>query len=451
MTASRRPLALLACLLAVASATLAQAPAKPYRLFIGVDLKIKDGENRYRPVDSLKANEVILAEPDLPTVRLRDAGPFSWEHRTKVSRAPLTITDFEQHKVFSLRNDKAIQYMATQNNMAIYAQERADYQRMEAGEASRMVAHAAANRHGVDVAIANGVLVTQLTIDAADAWVADANAVYEEAFDAMIEQQEASSAMIGNTAMLDEALDATSEGGEDILALAFTLSSAEPIANAYVVVMGAVTQGEEKGVITFHQAIGAIGPEPRRIKIRQTGFQPGFTIEEVKLHVYAHGKELATNLSERAVPLSRDEAREFLLLSHIADHAVDSVEPTPVWTLVPPALLAAKSAQSFDYPVVANIDADGSVISLHETEADARAYLAQIHDAADLRSKATPGKSLASSVRIATDDHAMQLDQTGRIPAPVVTAMREMVFLPALDVGTPAPGTIRVNLADFFR
>ncbi len=430
----------------------AQDPAKPFRLFIGVDLMVKGDDDSYRRVDSLKPYEVILAEPDLPRLRLRDVASFSWERKTKVSRAPLVISDFEQHKVFSVRNDRAIQYMATQNNLTLYAQEKADFQQMKIGDAGRMVVAAASNRARLDTAAANGVVVHASSYAAADAWVEAAKENYAQSIEDFGEQALESTAIINNTAMLDEALEGTSEGGEDILALAFTVSSAEPIADAYVVVMGTVTQDEQKGVVTFHHPIGAIGPEPRKIRIRKTGFKPGFTIEDVKLHLYAYGKELATNLSERAVAMTREQAREFLLLSHIADHAVESVDPAPVWTLAPPALLAAKSAAAFNHPVVVNLDADGSVLSIHNSETEARAYLAEIHDAADLRTKASPvGKSLASSVRVTAGEAGVAFDQTGRLPAHVVAALRDMVFLPALDLGTPVPATTRINLADFFR
>ena len=174
----------------------------------------------------------------------------------------------------------------------------------------------------------------------------------------------------------------------------------------------------------------------------------------MKVHLYVNGKELATNLSERAVDLTRQQAREFLLLSYLADHAAESMPPEPVWTLVPPALLAAKTGTAFDFPVIVNVDADGSVISIYDSETEARAFLAEIHDAAHLRSKATPGKStqsLSATVRITAEDSGVALDQTGRLPSHVVAAMEEMIFLPALDLGSPTPGTVKVNLADFFR
>ncbi len=177
--------------------------------------------------------------------------------------------------------------------------------------------------------------------------------------------------------------------------LSFTLASPDPIAEAYVVVRSTVRQAEERGVATFHHIVGAI---------------------------------------------------------HFAGHVTESVAPAPVWNLVPVDLLAAKSAKRYDHPVVATIDTDGSVISLHQTEAEARAFLAEIHDAADLRTKSAPDdKSIASSVRVTAGETGVAFDQTGRLPAHVVAALRDMVFLPALDLGTPVPGVTKINLADFFR
>lgn len=436
----------------------AQSAAKPYRLYVGVDLLVPDpsGEDASArlPVATLRPREVILDDDARTRVPLRDVPAFSWARKTKISRSPITISDFQQHKVFSLKNNKSIQYMAAQNNMTLYAQERAAYKQMEMGEANRMVAHAAANRHGLDVAARNGVAVDGRSYAAADAWVASANEDFAEATEQFVEQSAESGAMISDRTLLDRADEAADEDGEDVLELTFSLSSPDPIADAYVVVMGNVTMGEQQGIVTFHQSVGALGPQPRKITVRKLGFQPGFDIQDVKLHVYSHGRELATNLSERAIGMTHQEAREFLLLSHIADNALETVTPTPVWNLAPAALLAADAATDFDYPVVVNVDADGSIISIHNSETEARAYLAEIHDASELRTKATPGKSgatFADSVRVSDQDANVALDQTGRLPGHVVAAMRDMFFLPALDIGSPVAGTAKVNLAEFFR
>ncbi|MCF3649411.1 hypothetical protein [Synoicihabitans lomoniglobus] len=440
--------------LGLAISLFAQDQSKPFRLFVGVDLLIKSPDESYRQVDSIKSDQVVLAEEGLPQIKLRDAGAFSWDRSTKISRAPIVIADFEQHRAYTLRNDKAMQYMNTQNHMAIYQQEKTDAARLERSDKASVQQAARTAQGYVDQAIKDGMIVNERTIEAVAAFNASADADLLVATDDMSDQFFETDSITSDQTFLDRAQSAASEGGHDALDLEFKISSPVPIANAYAVIMGAVTQDEEKGVITFYHPIGAVGPQPRKIKIRKTGFKPGFTIEDVQLHLYVHGKELATNLSERAIDMTREQAREFLLLSHLADHTLDTVDPEAVWTLVPATLLAAKDGASFNYPVIVNVDSDGSVISIHDSETDARAYLAEIHNASDLRSKATPGKtagSLSEAVRTASRDVPVTIDQTGRLPDNVVAAMREMIFLPALELGVPLPGTTRVNLADFFR
>ncbi len=426
---------------------------KDYRLFVGVDLLVSKGDEKI-PVENLRKHEVIVSAANGNRIPIKEISSFSWARLTKISRSPITISNFEEHRAFSVNNDKALQYMATQNNMVIYQQEKADAARARTGEASRMQSAAVQVQSNIERAERDGMIIGPMTKEAAQAFLDNTTADFYEASDAMADQFSATDAAIGDPTFIDRMHAAVDEGGEDVLELTFEITSQVSIADAYIVVMGLVTQKEEEGITTFYQNIGAIGPEPRTIRVRKPGFEPGFTIKDITIHVYTHGKEIATNRSEKNFALTRDQAREFLLLSHIAQHKHETVTAEPVWNLPPPALLAAKSGEPFNYPVVVNIDADGSIISIHETEAEARTFLAQIHDEADIRSKSTPTKqtgSFAQSVRVTAEDSTVSLDQTGRVPPLVVAAMREMLFLPALDLGKPIAGTTQVNLVDFFR
>ncbi len=426
---------------------------KDYRLFVGVDLLVSKDDVKI-PVENLRKHEVVVSSAHGDRIPIKEVASFSWARLTKISRSPVAISDFEEHRTFSVNNDKALQYMATQNNMVIYQQEKSDAARARTAEAGRMQSAAVQVQSNIERAERDGMIIGPMTREAAQAFLDNTTADFYEASDAMADQFSATDAAIGDPTFIDRMHGAVNEGGEDVLELTFEISSVVPIADAYIVVMGLVTQEEEEGITTFHQNIGAIGPEPRNIRVRKTGFQPGFTIKDVSIHVYTHGKEIATNRSEKNFALTRDQAREFLLLSHIAQHKHETVAAQPVWSLAPPALLANKSGQAFNYPVVVNIDADGSIISIHETEAEARTFLAQIHDEADFRTKSTPTKqsdSFAQSIRVTAEDSQVSLDQTGRVPPLIVAAVREMIFLPALNLGKPVTGTTMVNLADFFR
>lgn len=426
---------------------------KNYRVYVGVDLSVKKDDAKI-PVESLRKNDIIVSPDNGSSIRLKEVSSFDWARTLKASRSPITISDFEESRAYSLANDKRMQYLQTQNNMAVYQQERAAYFEAEAGAARRMQSAAITNQSNLEREEKNGMIVDGLSKASAQAFLDSTTADLQAAELAQSNQFFEGESMIGDSTFVDRATGLDSDGGEDVLELKFEISSLVPIADAYIVVMGVVTQKEEEGITIFHQNIGAIGPEPRNVKIRKLGFEPGFTIKDVNLHVYTNGKEIATNRSEKNYALTRDQAREFLLLSHIAQHPRESVAAQPVWTLAPPVLLANKSGESFNYPVVVNIDADGSIISIHETESEARTFLSQIHDEADIRTKSTPTKSsdsFAQSIRVSSANSAVSLDQTGKVPPAIIAAVSDMIFLPALELGTPVPVTTSVNLADFYR
>lgn len=425
---------------------------KNYRVFVGVDLLV-DKDDAKIPVENLRKHDIIVSPANGSSIKMKEVSSFGWARTLKASRAPITITDFEEGRAFSLANDKAMQYMQTQNNMAGYQQERTDYIKAEAGSARIMQGAAIQVQSNIARASSQGMVVDQSSAATQQSFLENSSTDLADANLAMTDRFFTGDSITIDSTILDKATGVAGNNGEDILELTFQIASLVPIADAYVVVMGVVTQKAEEGITIFHQNIGAIGPEPRKVKIRKLGFDPGFTIADVNLHVYTNGKEIATNRSEKNFALTRDQAREFILLSHIAEHPRENVDAQPVWTLAPPALLANKSGESFNYPVVVNIDADGSIISIHDTEGEARTFLAQIHDAADLRTKATPTKqdSFAQSIRVSNEGSSVSIDQTGSVPASVIAAVSDMIFLPALELGTPVAVTTKVNLADFYR
>lgn len=426
---------------------------KNYRLFVGVDLLVPKGDTKI-PVENLRKNEVVVSPADGDSISMRDVSAFSWARSTKISRAPITISDFEAQRDYSVGNDKRMQYMSTQNNMAIYQQERTGHVQAEAAQARRMQGAAYQVLSGIERAKREGMAVDPRTNATAQAFLESTTEALDVANIAMADQFHLADSTMRDSTLIDRATGLGEEGGEDILELTFKISSLVPIADAYIVVMGHVTQDDEEGMTVFHQNIGTVGPEPRNIHVRKTGFKPGFTIKDVNVHVYTHGKEIATNRSEKNVALTHAQAREYLLLTHTAQHQRETVAAQPVWILAPPALLGAKSRELFNYPVVVNVDADGSIMSIHESEAEARVFLEQILDSADIRSKSTPTdqtSSFAQSVRLGTEDSQVYLDQGVRIPPLVVAALNDMFFLPALELGTPIADTTTVNLADFYR
>ena len=429
-----------------------------YQLFVGMDLLVPRDEEKLQ-VASIKRNRVVVDHHNsLDEIPLREVGAFSWKHAAKVSRAPVEISGLEFQRSITVNRDTAMNWMRAQNNLVTYAQERTAYQqaifkhmelRTQTAGPTRQI-HRTTRWDEAEQAPAKRGLGHAGDIGLAQL---DPEMSLEQASDMLITQFEFETVATDSTLFSDRQQEGIAAKQYDVLELNFSISSREPIADAYVVVMGEIVQDDETGVVTFHQNIGRLDSNVRKITLRKTGFEPGFEVNAVKLHVYTHGKELGTNLSEKEVALTREQAREFLLLAHLSENTHDSLHPKPVWELMPLTLLAASDREAFDYSVVVNIDADGSVISIHNTEGDAQKFLDTVVNESELRTRATtpgPFDGMTESVRIA-DQADIDLDQTGRLPAHISATIADMVFLPALEIGKPVAGIATINLAEFFR
>ncbi len=151
----------LAGLFTLAATVAAQETANPIHRFTGVDLLVSEGADPYRSVDTLKKHEIILAEPGLPRLRLRDVDHFRGDAKTKFSRALVTIADFEQHRVTSVRNDRALQSMSDQTRMADLQQRGTDWAGAQVGQTSIRQSAANRNRIYLDELEAAGMEITE--------------------------------------------------------------------------------------------------------------------------------------------------------------------------------------------------------------------------------------------------------------------------------------------------
>ncbi len=397
-----------------------------HRVFVGIDLFVSTAAGRTAILDFADDQALLAGNP--PTLRgLRDIPTFGWDHRPKVGRLPVIIRNLETRFESSVQADQVQRRLREMSSLLDYSADR------------------------FNLSLRSGL--TPFTPPSSDD-LARHHQLTREAH-ARLESLPFPGPERVHEGPLESG-DALFSPGDaedkDVLNVSFEIFTPRPVAEAHLVALAHVKQAGEPGVVVFHHPLGAIGPDARRIKVRKTGFRPGFELTALKLHVFAHGQELPTNLSERASFLTATEAHRFLLLSHLTDHPQGDLPPQPIWSLAPAALFAARAAADFDLPLAVNIDAEGRLLSIHQSETTARAYLAAIPDATTLHTKASPTAD-GSAPRPAEDDPALDaaVDSDIALPEPLLTALREMVFLPALRDGTPVLGTTTINLADFLR
>lgn len=413
------------------------AQSKDYRFFVGVDVLVPQ-EADFLEVANFANGAATLAAETPVQLSLDGVKAYRWARHPKISRATVAIEGLKADRTYSLNSDPKMGWMVTQNHMAIYAQERTEMQlatlvRTEE-ESQFYKGGPLESPYGAQGVPTQHEAMAQATGD----------------FENTVASMEASTnpSTWGQLAGDDEGTEAF-----DTLDINFQLTSAEPLVGAYVVVLADIASKRQTGTVTVFQEVGALGPTPKKVRIRRQGLDPGFTVENVKVHVYAHGNELGTNLSDRATGLTREQARGYLLLAHLTDHKSGNILPSPVWELAPPALFANNDPKLFDFPVAVSIGPDGEVLSIHRSVQEAYDFL-RVVDIAEVNTKATPGfkgGTAPADVVPAARSTEPSIDKTGALPPRVVAAINDFVFLPALKDGQPVKGIIAFNLAAFYR
>ena len=125
------------------------------------------------------------------------------------------------------------------------------------------------------------------------------------------------------------------------------------------------------------------------------------------MHLFSHGEEIASNLSEKRYALTADQAREYLSIDHIGSNPIKNLPARPAWAIAPNDLFATNDVAGYDLPVTVEVGADGR--------------------AASWSSNGRP------------------------VPAKIQTVIKQLTFLPALERGKPVASTANVNLAEFFK
>jgi hypothetical protein len=201
--------------------------------------------------------------------------------------------------------------------------------------------------------------------------------------------------------------------GHDGFEVSFRVSAPKAHSDAYGVLQLTIRQpahpelGKQHAFQVFQ--LPAIGPKPRKISVTRFRLPRGFQIDAYEVHIYVDDGELVTNTSRNRVKVTKTEALQFLIMQHTHRNKGASQEPLVLKELRP----------EWPRPELAR-DWENISVTLHITP---------------------EGTVEKSSV-------------AGGISSPLTeelsTAVREVVFLPALAVGEPVSGTASFALGELF-
>jgi len=319
---SNRLFFIVACLALAASVPAAvpdgaNAGSKTYTLFMGADLDVQLNkvDHRVRDVSggsfliNVDGKELLVPMYE-GTVNLRVA------HSLKLTEASATIARLKSERAYTSANDPTKKFMREQpgsNAQATVA--RADGAYLVISN----LAAAGGSASGGGASGPGGMPVASAEVQAA-------RSAADSAGTAMF----AEGNNIGN--YVSKMQGELAQELFDAMEVSFEVSAEEPLKNPYVVIVARFHErdaksGQSKNWI-FAKALNPIDHTPRKVQLKQGGFPPGFEMEDVKVHLYDRGQELATNVADKRVELTRDEAFQYVVMDYVSSHKGASAPAT---------------------------------------------------------------------------------------------------------------------------
>lgn len=374
----------------------AKTEPKTHTLFMGADVSIEQNTKLYRVQDVVGGSFVIIVDGKEVKVPA-DFGAI----KLKVDRSlKLTVTSalidhLKAERAYTPENDPGKKFMVQQGqaigSQAAIAQAGQEYRNAQTianSEKKYAIGGVAAGRPSLG---ANPALAEQK---------------YNAAYAASLSDFGNNGALVGK--MQDE----LKEGLFDAMDVEFAVSSEKLIRQPYMVAMVQYRAREGKPGQSYNwmyaAALEPLDSRPQKVHIRKGGFPPGFELEKCQVHIYDRGLEIATNVAESRVLLTRDEAFQYVLIDYVSSHKGASLPANLAMGKLPPDMAGRlESGQSAPYLFV-KVSKDGLPM---ETYADE-----------------------ACSHKV--DDPSL------------LSAIRELRFTPALEKGRPVEGIALLKIGE---
>jgi hypothetical protein len=343
---------------------IAAAEATPsHVLFMGADFWVDQGKKEYR-VKNVQGSRFVVDKNGkaerVPTefnrLKIRIA------QQLKLTTATARIDKLKGERAYTPQNDPAFLALKQQGMMAQVGMEMEDGAHMRMAEADRQLAstQAAAAAGGMGSPQAEAALPgRQKAFDAAT-----------QAYDVAtsINRGELTDGSFHQSAALDEL------GRENYDAMSFELevSSEKPLGEPYVVMLTRFREKDGKPGVSrnwiYAKSLDPIGTKPQKVRVLQGGFPLGFILEDFEVRLYDGGTEIATNVSPKRVPLTREEAFQYQLIEHLSQNKSATVPAEPVMAALPEdfaSRLAAGQGQQVYWVEVSN---EGLVTAVYADE-----------------------------------------------------------------------------------
>ncbi len=324
--------ALLTALPLFASDPATAAPAeKPYVLFMGADLDVQANRQMHRVSDVEGDSFVIqLQKGPLLVPMNRSVLNMQVTPQLKLSDRTAQIAGLKIERAYTPQNDPHRKFAAAQSGSAAQSAVGTAAGQMSSAMMGAQLADQRAGALGGGMAsLGSGSAAPQVN-----------------AFNSA--NQAAGSDLNNAGVTAGQLQDELAKQLFDAVLVTCEVSAPVPVQNAYVVVVAHYRDKQDptnpKRWI-FAKDLERIGPEPQKVRVMQGGFPEGYELVRSTVHLYGNGLEFGTNVSDKNVRLSREEAHQYLVMEHVAGHKGATLPPAVALGLADGDLPATQSEQ----------------------------------------------------------------------------------------------------------
>jgi hypothetical protein len=162
----------------------------------------------------------------------------------------------------------------------------------------------------------------------------------------------------------------------DAMDVSFEVSAERPLDHPYVVLIARyrdakASAGAYRNWICA-EALERIGSKPAKVRMLRGGLPVGFEMKDLQVHLYNGGQEVATNLSSKRVPLSRDDAFEYVKMDYLSSHPTATLPAVPAMGKLPADLPTRLAQGQFSEALYVKVSKDGQAADVYADEACSR-------------------------------------------------------------------------------
>ncbi len=327
--------------LSVAAAETATEP-KTHVLFMGADIDVQLDKKEYR-VKNVAGYSFVINVDGKPVEVATNRGTVAMKvvPTLKLSDRRATVTGLKFERAYTPENDPVAKWRASQNAGSGYAAVT-----VAVGKWTNAMMGAQQARARNSAGAGQAELEAQM-----------AEARYQQAEIAARNDIENAGRSAGEMqGELDQQLF-------DAVRVECDLTAPQPVRDPYVVI---ITQYRERddppGVVKnwiYAVQLDRLDDTPYKLRILKGGFPRGFELQKQQLHVYGAGRELGTNVADKNIALTRDEAHQYIIIDYLGAHRKSTLPPSVALGVGAKAFYPHYGSEQVKQEIYVKVDKDG--------------------------------------------------------------------------------------------